>query len=345
MRTKIKFLTVAMFLAVIFFPATGMAESAFFDPNTGYAANDILTGFSFTGYDVSGSNVYGWANGSLKVIDKTTGVYTDLGTATGETGWNSFVRLDPSGSSVWAGFTGGTNGDRIYQVDASTGMWTHKATMASNFDMEFYDGNAYVSGLNSTDWNDPTSIWLLDTTGADDHDKIVEMRGNSAGLAFDGSGNAYYATYDGYGLAGEMFRWGAADIAGATGAGNLGISDGTKLADIEQGAYDIDVDDAGNVLFNGNGSYSYAAIWNGTEGNGNNYDYIGVGDPTVAGYNWFGFLDSEGNVIEVDGGFLYQTDYSPFGIAAVNAVPIPGAVWLLGSGLIALVGIRKKTRI
>jgi hypothetical protein len=29
---------------------------------------------------------------------------------------------------------------------------------------------------------------------------------------------------------------------------------------------------------------------------------------------------------------------------SINAIPIPGAVWLLGSGLVALVGLRKKFR-
>ena len=343
MRTKIKFLMAAMLSMLLFFPAAGMADSTFFDPMPGYAANDILTGVNFGGYDTFGSSVVGWGNDSLNVYNKTGGVTNTLGTPSGYSGWNSFVRLDPSGNSAWVGFTtSGNTNDRIYQVDFTTGTWTYKATMASNFDMEFYGGNPYVSGLNSTGWNDPTSIWLLDTSGSNIHDKIVEIRGNPAGLAFDGSGNAYYATYDGYGSAGEMFRWDAADVLGAVGAGYLAIGDGTKLSDIEQGAYDIDVDDAGNVLFNGNdGYYSYTALWDGTEGDGDNYDYLGVGNPSEAGYNWFGFIDSEGNVTQVDGGFLYQTDSSPYGIAEVNAIPIPGAVWLLGSGLLALIGISR----
>lgn len=339
-KLKLKrYLGLAIVMAMLFLPASGMAASTFLDVSASVypaQAKDILSDYYMGGYDVVGFSTYAWANNNLQVLDNATGtVASDWGTPTGYSGWNSFVRSDGAGGA-YVGFTvSGNTDDRIYHVDSS-GTWSHVATMAGNYDMEIHGGNLYVSGLNSTDWSDPSSIWLLDTSGSNSHDLIVEMSGNSAGLAFDSSGNAYYASNDNL-----LYRWDAAAIAGAIGSGNLTYADGTKLADLEHGAYDITVDAAGHVIFNGNGSYAYNAIWNGTPGDGYNYDYIGIGAGSYG--NWLAFLDAEGDVTAVGGGALYQADFYYNGIAEVNAVPVPAAVWLLGSGFLGLVGIRRRT--
>lgn len=47
------------------------------------------------------------------------------------------------------------------------------------------------------------------------------------------------------------------------------------------------------------------------------------------------------------GGFLTATDVVPFdnvNLGTLNQVPIPGAIWLLGTGLLGLVGIRRNRR-
>ena len=322
---------------IVFFvlAACGLSfgDSEILEPMTGQA-NDILTDYYFGGYDVVSDGVVGWGNNSLQKVtaDGTVTLYS-CGTPADYSGYNSFVRQDPSGTSAWVGFTVGDNSDdRIYQVDYATGKWTHMATMAGNFDLEFSGNNAFVSGLNSTDWSDPTCIWLLDTSGGNNHDLIVEMGGNSAGLAFDNAGNAVYASYDG-----ELYTWSSSDIAGAIGAGNLTYLDGTKLSDLECGAYDIDVDDAGNIIFNGNGSYSYTAIWNGVTGDGFNYDYLSTGSGEYG--NWHSFIDSMGDV-SVDGTY-YQADFYTYGIAQV-VVPEPATLSLLGLGAVLFAGRRKR---
>ena len=54
------------------------------------------------------------------------------------------------------------------------------------------------------------------------------------------------------------------------------------------------------------------------------------------------FLDSYGNGIE-DAWLTWGTGgFDLDAIGVINAVPIPGAIWLLGSGLVGLIGIRRR---
>ena len=57
-------------------------------------------------------------------------------------------------------------------------------------------------------------------------------------------------------------------------------------------------------------------------------------------YQFTEVASSSSTVIEFglrnDPGYIYMDDIS------VNPVPIPGAVWLLGSGLVGLAGLRRK---
>ncbi|MBN1435623.1 MAG: PEP-CTERM sorting domain-containing protein [Sedimentisphaerales bacterium] len=335
-------------LTVLTVLSTAYADSTFLVAQPGYQSSDILTSQSVAGYDVQGDNVIAWINdyvngGSLKLMNTSGTVISDLGTPAGyDYGWNNFVRLDPSGDSVWVGMSvDGNTDDRIYQVDLATQSWAYKATMAGNFEMEFSGGNAYVTGLNSTSWLDPTSIWLLDTSGSNDHDCIAAIGGYSAGFAFDSAGNVYYATN---GLADNaLISFSAAQVAAAVGASSMDINDATILSDLLGGGYDTTVDEADNVICNANYSGSdtepeshYVAMWNGNVGSGTNYDVLATAQGPWG--DWISLIDSQGNVT-VDGS-IYQADFYYNGIAELSAVPEPITVTLLllGSGML----IRKR---
>ena len=58
-------------------------------------------------------------------------------------------------------------------------------------------------------------------------------------------------------------------------------------------------------------------------------------DPTITGRASFGWVPVDNNNSR-HGAWLIDTESAP--------VPIPGAIWLLGSGLIGLVGFRKKSK-
>ena len=66
-------------------------------------------------------------------------------------------------------------------------------------------------------------------------------------------------------------------------------------------------------------------------------DLTGVGDWIYAEFDW-------DDVSFVGTQMLSSDSWTPnyFCMDDVNAVPIPGAVWLLGSGLLALLGVRRK---
>ena len=174
-----------------------IAQSSWLASGVGYKTQDVFADKSFAAHDIIGDILYAIDEDGLYGYDLITQELTaNYGTApssyTNQWAWPSFVTADPNGEKVWVGFTlGGLTDDRIYSVDIASSEWTHVATFPGNFDMEIYDGNYYVSGLNTEGWdgeNDVNCVSLLDLSGNNQHKKLIEIGGNSVGLAIDGQG-------------------------------------------------------------------------------------------------------------------------------------------------------------
>jgi hypothetical protein len=222
----------------------------------------------------------------------------------------SFLSLSPDGSSLWTGYTDAANVDaRIYTINVETGEWDLKAKMAANWDLVFWNDSILVSGLNSADYNTPNAIYVLDTSGLDQHRKVIETGGNSSGLAIDSHGNLYYGTSF---LSGSnaLYRWDSIDVATVIenpGTAALELADAEKLADLPMGVYDCEVDDGDHVIFSMNlwGASQVLARWNGVQGEGANYDTLAVSDA------WLGMVKSRGDyTIEVPGNSLFTVAYN-----------------------------------
>ena len=210
----------------------------------------------------------------------------------------SFLTVSPDGSTIWTGYTSSENlDDRIYSIDVESGEWELEAIFPANMDLEFWNDSILVSGLNSSSWDAPAAIFVLDTSGANMHRRIIEPGGYSAGIATDQQGNLYYGTS--YPMdPNALYRWDYSvlqlvieDPASPV----LQVTHAEKLSDLPSGAYDCEVDEGGNVLFNMNlsGGTPALAMWNGTIGDGNHIDTLA----TAAGeWDWLGTLKAKGDI-------------------------------------------------
>ena len=301
------------------------------NPKNGYSAIELFPEYStFSAFDIYGELLYANDGDTIRCFNIESGEQikkyakpSDYTTST----WPSFLTISPDGKSIWAGYTEyGNVDDRIYEINIESGIWTLKANMSGNFDLEFWNDKMLVSGLNSTDWSSPNSIFLLDTTGANNHKKIIETGGNSAGLGIDKEGNVYYASYSPK----KLYKWISDSITKKIENDEpfLELSSATKLSDLHAGAYDCDADDAGNIVFNSNGSEKVLAKWNGTAGDGYNFDTVAF---STGGYDWLTMVKTQGDinafgeenaVYALNMGHPITKIFKPNQLAATNSLPI-----------------------
>jgi len=297
------------------------AQSSWLAPEEGYITDELISDKSFTSFDVKNNILYGITDdeGLFSYDITNESLIRNYGTpdnyAEPYSTFNSFLTLSPDGDKIWVGYTNfSVSDDRIYTVDVATGDWTHEATMSANFDLEIYEDKIFVSGLNSGNWdgvNDINCVWLLDTSGDNNHQKIIEIGGNSPGLSIDKDGNIIIPLYDPNNSETFLYRWSKGDIDQIISSNDgsfLKISDSETLTTMPpNGPYDCAVDDANNLIFNCNDftNGSFLAVWNETIGNSENYDVIATyGGSSFA---WFGMIKADGDI--KNGGRAYTTNF------------------------------------
>jgi hypothetical protein len=343
-----KHLSAAFAALSLLLPGSIWAESSIITPTPSFTANDILTGSGFYGSAISVQSgvLVGFDGFSLQSYDLATqnqlfSIALPDGNAylanVGSSVFNSFVRIDPLGTSAWLGFTnGGNTDDRIFQVDFALQTWTLKATLKGNSDLRFFDGDAYVSGL----YGGSPSISLLDTSGANNHDVVLSLSGNSAGFDFDSAGNLYYATNTYPETTAALVKFTSAQIASGLGAGSVPISAATLLSDLGEsstGAYNVAVDGADHVFFSHNAGFEglSVGVWNGTAGVGLNYTVLALAEYFLT------VTDTDGDVLGGTGA-LYQSGYGGAGVAQIKIVPEPSSGMLLVAGLLCFGRSRRR---
>jgi len=304
-----KLFTIA--LALFFNAAFINAQDSYVTAGSGYVAEDILpTQNMFSTFDIAGNHLYGHDGDTIHKLDMETGeTLAKYGKPAGYASYPSFLYVDEAKNEMWAGFTvSGNANDRIYRIDLTTGTWTHEATLAGNFDLVNLNGYLLVSG---TVYGTPNNIFLLDTTGNNNHRVIIETTGNSAGISLDQFGNLYYATS--LGENDKLVRWSYWNLISViedSTATPLQLDNAIKLSNLPAGAYDCSVDDTNNVFITINAltSDKVLARWNGTYFDNLNYDTVAT---TNGDYDWFTMVKTKGNALNPgDENGVYTLSYA-----------------------------------
>lgn len=253
-------------------------------------------------FDESNNIIYYYSSGYIKGINVHTKneVFTSL-QLDAPSHYPSFIEVDSTNNCLYYGFTIiGDTDDRIYKCDLTNGNWNHVATLACNFDAEIYNGSLYVSGLGYSNWtgvNDKNSIWILDTSGNNNHTKVIEIPGNSCGLTISSSGDIVCGSYDLSNAQYGVYLWSASQVQFAQIQNiYLNTSQASKLSDLPNGIYDCEFDHANNLFWNTNNFSTGSSIeqWNGTYGSGSN----GTTIATQNAGGWLSMLKAKGDMTQ-----------------------------------------------
>ncbi len=308
----------------------------------GVTVADFNAGWNAGGFDVlANGQVVTQMGADARLYDADGTFIRTIATRPDATGYGSFVRVDPTGTTVYFGKTGG-DGDYIYAAALSdvNGTASEVAELTGNFDMEFAQVSSvwtpFATGLHT---GISTGVWLVDLTGADQHDLITEIGGYSSGLAFDSNGRLLVGSYNSGTVSDGIVAYDAVDWQAWIGPAN-DVADASDLLTLtEASVYDIAVDDADNVAFNMNGaSSSVAWIEDGKDYSGyGGFDY----DFAFAEANhWLTQADATGDLSVK--GKIYTGDFYNSEVGTVET-PEPASI-LLVSAAGVLLGVARRRK-
>ena len=331
-----------------------LADSAYLDLMIDGMSRDIGSGSISMegGFSVHNGTGHYWAGGAYYTVDLETETITNMGAPSSimSNGYGDpFGMYDATTNAFYAATYYGAGDSYIYKYDYGTGAWSEGYNSVNIYGGDFYNGDLYISGLREP-WSggfDSSYVSLFDFSGEGYHDALIETGGASAHVALDRQGNVYYTPYTTTGST-ALYRWTSNqvasvvdDLAGGDEDTYLTLAEGEKLSDLPGGGNGITVDDAGHVFVTLNGyPDSYLLMWTGVAGDGDNYETVALN--ADGSFAWFGPLDIEGDFTQGDALYGSYGFGGPITEITANPVPVPAAAWLLGSGLLGLLGIRRR---
>lgn len=269
---------------------------------------------------------------------------------------DSFGVLDKTNGLFYAATLYGSSDSDVYTYDLNSSSWLtpgkNGVTMVNAYGGQAHNGQLYVSGL-AEPWNggygQANYIFAFDhqaTPGtAARHDTLIETAGNSANLAVGPDGDIYYGSFS----TNTLYHWTAAQIAGVTNDlyhGDidtfLTLADAVDIWTMPGSGNGIAVDDAGHVFVAVNDFSSptphLLAMLDGSQPTGFRTIYSSDDD-----MSWFGPISIDGDFLR--GATLYfspSTFGGSGGLLAIQMVPEPSAISLIGAGLMFILGRRRK---
>jgi hypothetical protein len=343
-----KFIKTVSVVIVCFVLSSAFADSDYLTlENENLSAREVGGGPIEGGFNVYDGQIHwwnapnSWGGNGYNVMDTATGTVTNYGkpASVNTNGFGDpFGVYDAKNNCFYASSYDNGWTSCLYKYSYSSGTWSEQGTAVNMYGGATYNGNLYISGLREpwTGGYDDTYISLYDFSSLHAHDALIDVGGASAHVAVDGQGNVYYATYDPTGQGG-LYRWTADqvtsvinDLAGGEEDTFLTLDDGQKLSALAGGANGITVDSAGHVFITFNSMSSTPSalcMWNGTLGDGFNYDTLAIAGPYA---NWFGPLAIDGNFL--NGAPLYGSFGYGGPITEITYIPEPATIAILALG-------------